>query len=572
MPFGPYEDFAQCVAQNQDKENPEAYCSILQEILKGGTKKEASMATETLMDEMPVEETLMEDMPEEDAANFHAVIILEEAWTGDGRYFEPDSLSWRDLPLPLMALDKTTEAHLEARLVGNFTRIERVGREIHGWGTWVQSEDAEVLRLQALVKRGELRGISADLDDVEMEIVMGEDDSPQMVFTRGRVMGATVVPFPALQEAYIESTAALTAALLVSEDITGRLQSFDDLDFTPPQGARQEAEKGLAWRREHGRGGTEVGVARARDIANGKNLSPDTINRMASYFARHEVDKQGQGWSPDQDGFPSAGRIAWALWGGDAGQAWANKMKRSMESREEQGSMTAAAFITAPLCPPSAWFADPELSGPTPMTITDDGRLWGHIATWDTCHVGFADQCVQPPRSATNYAHFTTGEVLCDGGERVPVGQITMDTGHAPLRANGARAAAHYDDTGLAVADVAVGEDRFGVWMAGALRPDVDPVKVRALMCSDVSGDWRRIGSALELVGLLAVNVPGFPKLREAEGLVASMVASLSPSVDPDGLRKAADRIAATIGRSKADRVAELAAKVRGKKSEEILD
>jgi hypothetical protein len=116
---------------------------------------------------------------------------------------------------------------------------------------------------------------------------------------------------------------------------------------------------------------------------------------------------------------------------------------------------------------------------------------------------------------------------------------------------------------------VRCGEDNFGIWMAGALRPDVEPLKIRALMASDVSGDWRRIGSSLELVGVLAVNVPGFPKLRETEGILASMVASLSPSVknDSESLRKAADRIAATIGRSKADRVAELAAKVRRKDS-----
>lgn len=566
MPFGPYENFAECVAANQDKEDPGAYCAVLEEILKGGNKKDknAGAAERLQVEEVPTE---MEygDEEEEMRSDFHAVIILEEAWTGDGRYFEPDSLGWRELPLPLMALDKTTEAHLEARLVGNFTRIERVGREIHGWGTWVQSDDEEVQRLQALVKRGELRGLSADLDDVEMDIVPGEDGgSPMMVFTRGRIMGATVVPFPALQEAFIESTAALTAALLNSEDITGRLQSYDGIDFRPPQGAREEARRGLDWRREFNRGGTEVGVARARDIANGRNLSPDTIGRMVSYFARHEVDKQGTGWSPGEDGYPSAGRIAWALWGGDAGRSWANKIKRSLDARDDRGSMTAAGFPEAPLCPPREWFADPELSGPTPMTVGDDGRLYGHIATWETCHVGFADQCVKPPRSATSYAHFATGEIVCEDGSRVSVGQITMDTNHAPLRANGARAAAHYDDTGLAVADVAVGEDRFGIWMAGALRSDVAPEKVRGLMASDVSGDWRRIGSALELVGLLAVNVPGFPKLRENEGIVASMVASLSPTPEPEGLRQAADMIAERIGRSKAQRVAELAKRIRG--------
>jgi lambda family phage portal protein len=91
----------------------------------------------------------------------------------------------------------------------------------------------------------------------------------------------------------------------------------------PTKGMIAEAKRGLEWRREHGRGGTNVGVARARDISNGDNLSDDTVKRMHSYFSRHEVDKKGKGFSPGEEGFPSAGRIAWALWGGDAGQTWA---------------------------------------------------------------------------------------------------------------------------------------------------------------------------------------------------------------------------------------------------------
>jgi ATP-dependent protease ClpP protease subunit len=110
------------------------------------------------------------------------------------------------------------------------------------------------------------------------------------------------------------------------------MAKYDHIDFSPPQGVQDEAAKGLEWRREHGRGGTEVGVARARDLSNGKNISPQTARRMASYFARHEVDKQGTGWSPGDDGFPSAGRIAWALWGGDPGQAWASKLTTQMDS------------------------------------------------------------------------------------------------------------------------------------------------------------------------------------------------------------------------------------------------
>lgn len=106
------------------------------------------------------------------------------------------------------------------------------------------------------------------------------------------------------------------------------------VDLRPTEAMAAEAERGLAWREEFGRGGTAVGVARARDISNRVNLSPETIGRMVSYFARHEVDKQGQGWSPGEDGYPSAGRIAWALWGGDPGRSWANARADELEADE----------------------------------------------------------------------------------------------------------------------------------------------------------------------------------------------------------------------------------------------
>ena len=95
----------------------------------------------------------------------------------------------------------------------------------------------------------------------------------------------------------------------------------------------EEAEKGLEWRKEYGRGGTEIGVARARNIKNGDNLSFDTIKRMNSFFARHEKSsKGGQGFNPGEEGYPSAGRIAWSLWGGDSGQSWAKKKVEEIEN------------------------------------------------------------------------------------------------------------------------------------------------------------------------------------------------------------------------------------------------
>lgn len=615
MPFGPYKDFADCVAKNQDVDDPEGYCAWLERELKDEAnvvssddmKLQIVAVKETMftdengdgIDDVtgePVEEVIKEIVEEIEEQvdgpldEFHSLLVVEGVWTGDGRYIDDEALTWRNLPLPLMGLDKTTDAHMEARLIGNITRIEREGREIHGYGNWIKSEDQEVLRLQGLVKDKALRGVSVDLDAMEYEVVIpagmnspeetidedGNTSMPvedmKMRVTAARIMGATVVPFPAFEEAYIESLASLTAAIGEACKLSGyisTMQSFDDIDFTAPDGAREEAEKGLAWRDEYNRGGTAVGVARARDIANGKNLSPDTINRMVSYFARHEVDKQGEGWSPGEDGFPSAGRIAWALWGGDPGRTWAEKVQSQMQAREGSGSIVASGHpIEAPVCPPAAWFSDPGLSGPTPMTVTNEGRIYGHVATWGSCHIGFSDQCVTPPRSKAAYQHYLTGELLCEDGSRVPVGQITMDTGHAPLNANGARALAHYDNTGTAVADVQTGEDAYGIWMAGALRPGLDPVKIRGLMASDVSGDWRRIGGNLELVGVLAVNVPGFPKARvqvgEYEGLIASLIASIPAQPEPaKDLSKAADRIAASIGRSKQERLTEIRNRVK---------
>lgn len=151
-------------------------------------------------------------------------------------------------------------------------------------------------------------------------------------------MGYTPAPHDGDKFAF-ELMAASGPSFLTAEQNT---KAYEDIDFAPPEGVREEAAKGLEWRQEYGRGGTEVGVARARDLSNGRNVSPETAKRMKAYFDRHESDKEGEGWSPDQAGFPSAGRIAWALWGGDAGQTWANKLVRQMEAEDEREGREAA--------------------------------------------------------------------------------------------------------------------------------------------------------------------------------------------------------------------------------------
>jgi HK97 family phage prohead protease len=129
------------------------------------------------------------------------------------------------------------------------------------------------------------------------------------------------------------------------------MATIEDIDLVPNDAMVEEAERGLAWRAEFNRGGTAVGVARARDISNRVRLSPDTVRRMASFFARHEVDKQGQGFEAGEEGYPSAGRIAWALWGGDPGRSWADARLSEIAALEADRSTRMIDLEMYPLSP-----------------------------------------------------------------------------------------------------------------------------------------------------------------------------------------------------------------------------
>lgn len=195
------------------------------------------------------------------------------------------------------------------------------------------------------------------------------------------------------------------------------------------------------------------------------------------------------------------------------------KMARSADADPlSRDSITAAAIPTAP---PGAWFKDPQLTGPTALVVEDDGRVYGHIAAWGTCHIGQIGKCVEPPASPSNYAYFRTGALQTAEGTSVAVGHLTMGTGHAGPRDSANAAAEHYDNTGTVFADVAAGEDAYGIWVAGSLRPGITAEQVRVARSAPISGDWRTIRGSLELVGALAVNVPGFPVPRP-QGLLAS--------------------------------------------------
>ena len=108
------------------------------------------------------------------------------------------------------------------------------------------------------------------------------------------------------------------------------------VDLTPSEGARRAAEQGLEYRRKYGRGGTPVGIARARDIKNGKTLSPSTVRRMKAFFDRHEGNRVSPAQKKESDGGPTNGWIAWLLWGGDAGRTWAEAKVRQLNAEEDR--------------------------------------------------------------------------------------------------------------------------------------------------------------------------------------------------------------------------------------------
>ncbi|MFI5495586.1 phage minor head protein [Actinoplanes sp. NPDC051859] len=186
------------------------------------------------------------------------------------------------------------------------------------------------------------------------------------------------------------------------------------------------------------------------------------------------------------------------------------------------------AQAAAPLYPPRAWFGDPGLSELTPVTVTADGRVFGHLADND-CHLSFlpGGQCVLPPTEG-GFDWFHRPEIQTAEGDLIAVGHLTAGTGHADLSASAAAAVEHYDHTGAQVAVVRAGRDPHGIYIAGSLVPEATAAQVQLLRRSPLSGDWRVIGGQRQLVAALCVNVGGFPVVRgrSAGGRSVSLVAS----------------------------------------------
>ena len=163
--------------------------------------------------------------------------------------------------------------------------------------------------------------------------------------------------------------------------------------------------------------------------------------------------------------------------------------------------------------PPLDWFRPPDLDRLTPLTVSDTGRVFGHIAGWGSCHIGLPG-CVTPPLSASGYTYFHVAEQATAEGPVLPVGTLVAGPRHADAQLAFQAAQQHYDDPSAAVARVVAGEDGHGIWVAGWMLPGASVEATEVFRTSPVSGDWRRIGGSLEMIAVCSVNAPGFPVPR----------------------------------------------------------
>lgn len=212
---------------------------------------------------------------------------------------------------------------------------------------------------------------------------------------------------------------------------------------------------------------------------------------------------------------------------------------------EGQGGPNAALALIASTGiltrPKAAMFGGTALTAPTPITYDHEtGAIFGHIATWQTCHVGFSDVCVTAPKDpgGGDYASFNRYPVETEDGV-VWAGRITVGGRHAALSANAGGAIAEHD--GKTVAGyVRAYEDQFGIAVAGMIEPDLAPDVLSVLARRKVSGDWRETAQGLSLVEVLALapgprqhSEPGFPvETFSRGGRQVALVASLGPEAE----------------------------------------
>ncbi|MFJ8855105.1 hypothetical protein [Streptomyces sp. NPDC102437] len=413
-----------------------------------------------------------------DDGTWTGTIALVNEWSADQRMLALDDgaeIDVRPLPLPVTVQYITGPGH-DGATVGLMT-LDEVWQDEHrvmGRGR-IDLDDQQGAALARKIERGFLRFVSADVDRVDGRVVCVDEAGRPVdgcdpadsgmdageLYTRWRIMGASLLAHPAFPEAQI----GMAAAALVDDEVPEAEDEDPDAEDVPWTCVRQD---------------------------------PDT-----GEWIRADCD--------EDDAVPAT----------EAGDGPADN--------PEDAGVTASAFAHPNFRPPTEWFRNPKLTEPTKVHITEDGQIVGHLALWNVPHVSYQGRKVYAPKSPTKYERFHGRPIHTTEG-LVEVGPLAMDTDHARLGAPAKQAVRHYESTGSIVGAVRCGEDAYGIWVTGALLPDITDDQRLRLSLADYSGDWRDEGLGVDLKAALAVPAghEGFytpknrPLSREDYALVAS--------------------------------------------------
>lgn len=560
--------------------------------------------------------------------------------TGDGRRFLADGMRARELPLPLKWQRKDANGHDDSVVIGSLEQINYgtvteaitngwINPEViessqfpddlmAAWGAGAIFSDApeQLPRLREDVAEAtyllekKVIGPSVDVDECDAAIAKvgedeplseeqldelfwsdgGEDVELELLITSAQIAAATLVGIPAFKHCrpfeLLDDTVALTAAV--------RSSGWSDLPL---------AARDLAW----------DGPAADKRIAEQAGIggdSPDWVSYAEAFlYQDDEMDPETKGAYGFQivdlvDGtrmiVPRAVfAVAAVLQGARGGTVIPEADQESMKTvvtglydrmREEFEDNTisapwveeaAALLVTLTAAAPTydtRLFDDPKLERITPITITDEGEVYGHIATHDTCHVGIPGQCVTAPFSGREYSDFHRYAVPTTSGTMIEVGRITTGLGqyvcscrrcrgsnddHACLGLNAAGTIAHHDKLST-VAWVRAGEDldNNAIWIHGVLNPAASVDDIASLAQARVSGDWRPIAGRSELVEVLSLakERAGFPlpRLRMQAGRVSVLTAAgvVRPVEDTPSAEIDYERLGRIVAENLAARIA----------------
>lgn len=572
------DDNGRVVATGQPEGGVSVQTAITDPIETDVAAQPADPDVETPQPETPGEEPAVEPAAAEALTAAGREIPPEQktiAWRGmiaplglrspDGRVLAPPDEGHRltrTLPLPLQYQEKSAPGHDGAVIVGNILDVwidpdaqavmgegtfdlgDPVAREVvrkidnsfHRWvsiahdpdGTYTyrffrmgDNGEEEVPRDQVAVI---MPGVAFDQDDNELTV--------ERTARNWRLSDLTLVATPAFEHAAIQlldtefPEPREAAEPLAATAGTGLTIDSPALEFAVATEKRNRAESSGA-----AMPGGRYPIENEDDLAKaikavGRAGGPDGTEADRKAVRRHIMKRARALGKADM--IPQS-------WSSDGTLKTSDSTKNAVEP-VDAGSLAWCERVAdcVPIEPPAAWFANPQLTGPVKVMVTDEGRVYGHIAAWDTPHAGNPDVTApHAPPQARDYGKFHRHPVRCADGTKIKTGPLATN-GHSSVEEPSVwKVMAHYDNPQFVVADVVCGEDAHGIWVSGALRYGVTPVQVMMADRYSFSGDWR----GRELLAACSASTPGFH--LDADETVRSLVASAEPGhVVADGITR----------------------------------